>query len=143
MLDAERLAERLRDPIRLARVLASQTYLLAATGDLAGAIAAGERALEHLVDRDDLEGALNARLMLARSLYAAGRYREAIGRARDVVALLGEDVERGAVPGSNQTASARAWLTICHAELGEFESGVAAGETALQLAAHPRCSEHD
>jgi hypothetical protein len=35
--------------------------------------------------------------MLARALYASGRYREAIGHAHDVVAILGKDVERSLV----------------------------------------------
>jgi tetratricopeptide (TPR) repeat protein len=143
MAEAERVAERLGDRIRLSRVLSSQIYLLGATGDLAGAIAVGERALNCLAEQDDLEAALNTRLMLARSLYAAGRYGEAIHRAQDAVALLRDDVERGAVPGMNQTVSARVWLTLCHAELGRFEEGAAEGAMAMRLATHPRCSEHD
>ncbi len=81
--------------------------------------------------------------MLARALYAAGRYGEAIRHAHDVVALLGEDVGRGALSGMNQTVSAHVWLTLFYAERGEFEAGTAEGEMALRLAPDPRCTEHD
>jgi predicted ATPase len=141
--EAERIAEHLRDSVRLARIRSSQVYLLAATGDLTGAVSAGELALATLVKEGDLDAAVNTRLMLARALYAAGRYGEAIQHARDVVTLLGEDVERGALAGMNQTVSAHVWLTLFHAERGEFEAGALQGEIAMRLAAHPRCSEHD
>jgi tetratricopeptide (TPR) repeat protein len=143
LAEAERAADRLGDGVRLSRVLSSQVYVLSATGDLAGAIAAGERALNLLAERDDLDAAVNTRLMLARALYAAGRYHEAVGRARDAAGLLGEDVDRGALGGINQTVSAHVWLALCHAERGEFEAGAAECEAAMRLAAHPRCSEHE
>ena len=129
--------------MRLSRVLSSQIYVLSATGDLAGAVAAGERALTLLAEWDDLDAAVNTRLMLARALYAAGRYQEAVGRARKAANLLGEDVDRGALGGLNQTVSARVWLALCHAERGEFEAGGSEGEAAMRLATHPRCSEHE
>ncbi|WP_262273628.1 adenylate/guanylate cyclase domain-containing protein [Microvirga yunnanensis] len=143
LAQAERSAAQLGDRMRLARVRASQIYLLAATGDLAGAIAAGERALVGLAETDDLDAVVGTRLMLARALYAAGQYSEAIAHARDVVALLEDDVERGALGGMNQTISAHVWLTLFHTERGEFEAGAAEGETATRLAADPRCTEHD
>ncbi len=143
LIEAERVAERLGDAVRLSRVLSSQIYLLSATGDLAGAVATGERALSLLAERDDLDAAVNTRLMLARALYAAGRYGEALYRAREVVALLGEDIERGAMAGLNQTVSVRVWLTLFHAERGEFEAGAAEGDIAMRLAVQPRCSEHE
>ena len=143
LAEAERAAERLGEPVRLSRVLSSQIYLLATAGDLAGAVAAGDRVLTLLAQRDDFEAAVNTRLMLARALYAAGRYGEAVGRAREAVARLGDDVDRGAAPGMNQTVSARVWLALCHAERGEFAAGAAEGNAAMRLAAHPRCSEHD
>jgi tetratricopeptide (TPR) repeat protein len=143
LAEAERIAVQLGDRVRLARVRASQIYLLAATGDLAGAISVGERALAGLAETDDLDAVVGTRLMLARALYAAGRYGEAIRHARDVVARLGQDVERGALLGMNQTVSAHVWLALFHTERGEFESGTVEGETALRLASHLQCSEHD
>ena len=143
LVEAERTAERLDDAVRLSRVLSSQIYVLSATGDLAGAVAAGERALTLLAEWDDLDAAVNTRLMLARALYAAGRYREAVGRAREAANLLGEDVDRGALGGLNHTVSARVWLALCHAERGEFEAGSSEGEAAMRLASHLRCSEHE
>jgi class 3 adenylate cyclase/tetratricopeptide (TPR) repeat protein len=137
LAEAERLAERLDDPVRLCRVLSSETYLLAASGDLKEAIHVGERALS-LLDRggDDLEGAVNARLMLARALYAAGRYREAIDHIRPVVETLREDVPRGQLgPGLNQTINARVWHMLCLAELGEFTACAALATGVQRLAA--------
>ena len=137
LVEAERMATRLDDPTRLCRVLSSETYLLAASGDLTDAIDVGERALA-LLDRggDDLEGAINTRLMLARALYAAGRYREAIGHIRPVIETLGEDVPRGQLgPGLNQAVNARVWHMLCLAELGEFAACAALAAEVQRLAA--------
>ena len=144
MLQAEATAERLGDAVRLSLVLSSQCYLLAATGDLVAAIDVGERALGCLAGRDDLDPVVSARMMLARSLYAAGRYAEAIRRELDaIVDLLGRDVKRGAFHGLNATVNARVWLTLCHAELGQFETGAEEGAVAVQLATDPNCGEHE
>ena len=137
LAEAERLAECLDDPVRLCRVLSSETYLLATSGDLKEAIHVGERALS-LLDRggDDLEGAVNTRLMLARTLYAAGRYRKAIDHIRPVVETLREDVPRGQLgPGLNQTINARVWHMLCLAELGEFTACAALAAEVQRLAA--------
>jgi len=141
--EAARIAEELGDPVRLSRVLSSQTYLLSATGDLPAGIAAGERALALIAAQEDLDAAVNTRLMLARTLYAAGRYNEALQRARSAIDLLGEDVERGALGGINQTVSARVWVALCHTERGEFEAAAAVGVQAMRLAEHPACSDHE
>ena len=136
LAEAERLAGRLGDPARLCRVLSSEAFLLAASGNLATAIKVGERALAlTATDRGDLDAAVSSRLMLARAYYARGRYREAIRRVHEVVALLGDDVERGSLGGLNLTVNARVWLVLCHAELGEFAAGTARGAEALRLAA--------
>jgi tetratricopeptide (TPR) repeat protein len=137
LAEAERLAERLDDPVRLCRVLSSEIYLLATSGDLTDAIDVGERALA-LLDRggDDLEAAVNTRLMLARTLYATGRYREAIGHIRPVIETLGEDVPRGQLgPGLNQAVNARVWHMLCLAELGEFAACAALAVEVQRLAA--------
>ena len=108
------------------------------------AIEASERALSCLASRDDLDAVVNARLMLARSLYAAGRSAEAIRRAlKAVVDLLGEDLARSAQHGLNPTVNVRVWLTLCHADVGEFETGAVEGTVAVRLAAHPSCVEHE
>jgi tetratricopeptide (TPR) repeat protein len=77
-------------------------------------------------------------------LYAAGRYAEAIHRAlKAVVDLLGEDLARSAQHGLNPTVNVRVWLTLCHADLGEFETGAVEGALAVRLAAHRNCGEHE
>jgi class 3 adenylate cyclase/tetratricopeptide (TPR) repeat protein len=140
---AEQVAERLGDAVQLSRVLSSQIYILGATGELNAAVVAGERALALLADRDDLDAAVNTRLMLARTLYAGGRYRAAIARIEEVVALLREDPAVGAMGGLNQTVSAHVWLTLCHAELGHFEEAAQSSAAAMRLAAAPPSSEHE
>jgi tetratricopeptide (TPR) repeat protein len=135
LAEAERLAERLADPVRLCRVMSSETYLLATIGELADAIEIGERALAMLDHgEDDLEGTVSTRLMLARALYGSGRYRDAIGHIRPVIEMLGEDVPRERLgPGVHQGVNARLWLLLCLAELGEFAEGMALAADAQRL----------
>jgi tetratricopeptide (TPR) repeat protein len=135
LTEAERLAARLNDSTRLCRILVDMTYILGCTGDIAGAIASGERAAASADRGEDLEARVQSRIQLARSLYAKGRYREAIDHIRDVIGMLGEDVTRGQLgPGLNQTISARVWLVLFHAELGEFTVCAAEAAEARRLA---------
>jgi class 3 adenylate cyclase/tetratricopeptide (TPR) repeat protein len=131
--EAERVAERLEDTSRLTRVLAQQVYLIASTGDLARAIAVGERALSLLNNHVDIETTANAMLMLSRTLYAAGRYKDAVDHARAAADLLGEDLSRSPDPSMNQTVSARVWLAVAHAEMGDIEAGMREIEVATRL----------
>ena len=135
--EAERLAERLKDTARLIRVLAQQAYLLGSTGDLARAIAVGERALSLLNNCVDIDTTANAMLMLARTLYAAGRYKDAAGNARAAADLLGEDLSRSPDPSMNQTVSARVWLAVANAEMGNIEAGMREIEVATRLGKDP------
>jgi class 3 adenylate cyclase/tetratricopeptide (TPR) repeat protein len=143
--EAERLAEQLGDDMRLSRVLSNKTYLLASIGDVSNAIESGERALRLAISQDDLEANTVTRLTLARAFYAGGRYREAIAYGQEVITSLGEDVQRGSffIGGLNQTVSARVWLALCHAELGEFEEGTARGKEAMRLTARLGNSESE
>lgn len=136
LAEAERLAEELNDPARLCRVLGDQAYILGSTGDVAGAIRTSERAIG-IADRSaDFEGRISNRLMLARSLYAKGWYRDAVGHLRPTIDMLGEDVSRGQQgPGMNQTFSARVWQLLCCAELGEFPEATALADVAQRVSA--------
>jgi tetratricopeptide (TPR) repeat protein len=136
LAEAERLATRLNDSTRLCRILYDITYILASMG-AAGAIDTGKRALALAARSDDLVAHTGGRLMLARALYAQGRYQESINHIRAVIAILGEDLPLGQLgPGwLNQTVSARVWLALCCAELGEFEESAASAAMALRLSA--------
>jgi tetratricopeptide (TPR) repeat protein len=136
LIEAERLATRLDDRTRLCRVLVDMTYIRACTGDITGALEAGERAVGLAAHVDDPEARVQSRLQLARSLYAKGRYREATGHIHHVIGMQGEDVECGRFgTGLNQTISARVWLVLLHAELGEFAECIAQAAVAQRLSA--------
>jgi predicted ATPase len=134
--EAERLATRLNDTNQLSRILGSMTYFLGSTGEVTAAISAGERAVAIARRTGDLESQTNSGLMLARALCAKGRYRDAIGQIHPVIAILGEDVQRGQFRiGMNLTIATRVWLTICCAELGDFAESAASSAVALQMLA--------
>ena len=145
LAEAERKAFELNDPIRLCRVLSSQSYVLASAGQVDDAIAVGQRGAALITENDDPHWFVMAKFMLARALYSAGRYAEAIHQVTDTMDLLGEDVERGKrFPGFlNQTVSARAWLVLFHAERGDFEAGERNGEDGLRLARSALCGDHE
>jgi tetratricopeptide (TPR) repeat protein len=135
LVEAEQMAAYLGDPAQLCRVLSGQVYTLAARGNPAGAIEVGKRALP-LVGRDADEAAWShLRTMLGRALYARGQYRAAIKLLHEVTAQLGDDLIRGSHGGaSNQCVTARVWLTLCHAELGEFQQSDTRDAEAIRLA---------
>src|SRR5262249_22224139 len=84
----------------------------------------------------DFDSRTESGLMLARALCARGRYRDAIGQIRPVIAALGEDVARGKYGiAMNRTVMAQVWLTICCAELGDFTESAASSALALRLMA--------
>ena len=145
LAEAERKAFELNDPIRLCRVLSSQSYVLSSDGQVDDAIAVAQRGDALITENDDPHWFVMAKFMLARSLYAAGRYAEAIHQVTDTMDLLGEDIERGKrFPGFlNQTVSARAWLILFHAERGDFEAGERHGEDGLRLAQSALCGDHE
>jgi tetratricopeptide (TPR) repeat protein len=136
LAETEGIAARLNDPGRLCKVLSTQTYVLASDGQVDAAIAVGQRNVENISENDGVNIFCNGKLMLGRGLYAAGRYTEAIHHAKEVMDLVGENVERGkrdAVGLLSHTINARAWLVLCHAERGEFDEGISLGATGLLL----------
>jgi class 3 adenylate cyclase/tetratricopeptide (TPR) repeat protein len=142
LLESERCAEDLGDQHRLGSVLTSQSYTRAALGDLVSAAETGERAVE-LSRTGSAEQHAGALLMLARTLYAAGRYEQAADRAARAVDLLGEDVEAGATVGLNTTVSSHTWLALCLAEQGRLDPAASEANLALRLARHPVCHFHE
>jgi tetratricopeptide (TPR) repeat protein len=85
-----------------------------------------------------------ANMMLARSLYSAGRYREAVHQGEIVRDALGEDLERGFTGGDamNQTVSSRVWLCFMLTELGRFEDASANIAKAHELIPRVPANEH-
>ena len=123
ILEAEKCARRLDDPKRLALVLDSKTYHLTNSGRVSEAIEVARHCVE-ISAKLGVQGPwIKANVMLARSLYSAGRYREAVHQGEIVRDALGEDLERGFTGrgGLNQTVSSRVWLCVMLTELGRFE----------------------
>ncbi|CAG4927497.1 AAA family ATPase [Paraburkholderia saeva] len=135
--EAEHIAERLGDEVRLARVLSSLVYTLGSLGDLAGAVETGERALRLAEQRNDPDGKLRVNMMLARSLYGRGDFERAVAHARHALELLlaggDHDPRREDYPTIGRV-NGRIWLVLCLAELGRFDEASILGQEATDIA---------
>jgi class 3 adenylate cyclase/tetratricopeptide (TPR) repeat protein len=144
ILEAEECARRLDDPRRLALVLHSKTYNLTNSGRVSEAIEVARQCVE-ISAKLVVQGPwIMANMMLARSLYSAGRYREAVHQGEIVRDALGEDLERGFTGGDamNQTVSSRVWLCFMLTELGRFEDAGSNVAKAYELIPHVPANEH-
>jgi len=129
--EAEVLARALDDRVRLGRVLALMATVLRITGDLDGAMAAGQQALALAAELGD--GALQAEAFhnlgqVYNDLGDFGRAAELLRRNVD-----GTDSESG-VPRIDQRIRSQAWLAYTLSRLGVFAEGRRYGEEALRLA---------
>jgi len=139
--EAEALAVVLDDPRRLGQVLLFLAIHFWLTGAYAQVIAALQRALVLATASGEIVLYAQANLSLGFAYHTQGDYRRAIDCLGQTVASLGgvQHRERFGViflPSVNS----RAWLAVCHAELGMFAEGRALGEEGLQIAeavAHP------
>ena len=129
--EAEALARALDDRTRLGRVLAGMAHVLMVTGDHAGAIAAGQQALE-------LATALGERVLQMYVTYNLGQVYYAIGdfgRAAEVLRWNVEAADRGSDTHSTDVRiRSRAWLAQTLSAFGAFAEGQRHGEEALRLA---------
>ena len=135
LCEAEALAAALNDTRRLGHVssfLAQHFYLMGAHDQ---AIAAAQRALALATASGD--GVLRARayFMLGRAYEAQGDYRQAIDCIRQTAAAIKwaqrhERFGHFVLP----AVTSRAWLAVCHAELGRFAEGRALGAEGLRIA---------
>jgi class 3 adenylate cyclase/tetratricopeptide (TPR) repeat protein len=143
--EAEHIAAGLNDAVRMCKVLSTQTYALASDGQVDAAIVAGQRNIKIISEKDDVNNFCNGKLMLGRALYAAGRYTEVIHHAKDVMDVVGENVELGKRSAAllSHTINARAWLVLTHAEKGEFKQGIRLGGEGLQLLENVQAAKHD
>jgi tetratricopeptide (TPR) repeat protein len=129
--EAETLARALDDRARLVQVLDQMTIAFRATGDLDGAIAAGQQAL-------DLAAALGERALQEQASLRLGRVYYALGDFGRVAKLLRWRLE--AVDWASDTPSidvqieSRAWLARTLGDTGAFAEGRRHGEEALRLA---------
>jgi class 3 adenylate cyclase/tetratricopeptide (TPR) repeat protein len=125
------LAEALGDPGRLAHALSALTNARTLSGDAAGAVAQGERALVVVDTTSDIGLQINVRWHLAQALTSLGDFRRAITLLeRNVEALGGEGGTTYLRPGQHALPGVLtvAWLAWCLAELGEFDRALTVAE---------------
>src|SRR5262249_46285266 len=129
--EAEALARVLDDRARLVQVLALMAAARGATGDSAGALAAGQQALALAVELGDnaLQG--QASLRLGHTSYARGDF----GRAAELLRWSVEAADReSGTPSTDLRIRSQAWLALTLSALGAFAEGRRHGEDALRLA---------
>jgi class 3 adenylate cyclase/tetratricopeptide (TPR) repeat protein len=133
--EAEALAEALDDPRRLGQVAVSLSVYFCFVGAYDQAVAAGQRALALATASGEVALHALANQYLGLAYSSQGDYRRAIDCfGRTIAALDGarsrERFGRTILP----AVMARAWLAVCHAELGTFAEGFACGEEGLRVA---------
>jgi tetratricopeptide (TPR) repeat protein len=129
--EAEALARALDDRARLGRVLAQMADGLRQTGDLDGAMAAGQQALDLAVELEDSALQVQTFHRLGEVYATSGDF----GRAAK---LLRRNVEAGdrepGTPSTGVRLHSQAWLAWTLSVLGAFAEGRRHGEEALRLA---------
>jgi tetratricopeptide (TPR) repeat protein len=116
-------------------VAAYMSACLEATGDLPGAVEAGQRALTLAGALGDAALQVVTRLFLGQVYYSLGNYPQAIDLLRQNVvalegALLREHFSLPALP----SVRSRTMLSRCLAEVGAFSEGLTHGEEGLRIA---------
>jgi tetratricopeptide (TPR) repeat protein len=130
--EAEALASALDDRARLVRVLAQIALVRRTAGDLDGAMAAGQQALDLAVNVDESALQVEASYSLGLVYYHIGDF----GRAAELLRRTMEAVDwESGRPSSYLRIMSQAWLTQTLGELGAFTEGRRHGEEALRLAA--------
>jgi class 3 adenylate cyclase/tetratricopeptide (TPR) repeat protein len=129
--EAEALARALDDRARLGRVLARRARALRMTGNLDGALAVGQEALE-------LATALGASAVQMQASLHLGMVCDAIGDFGRAAELLRWSVEaagrEAGTPGPGVRIESQAFLARILSRLGAFAEGRRLGEEALRLA---------
>src|SRR5262245_17330312 len=140
--EAEALARELDDRAELGRVLSTMSYAGRELGDLEGASAVGEQALEVTATLDNqqtYEHALAAYRM-GQAALAIGEVGRAVDLFRRSVEAISHwhpsDAVSGRPPSTPRflTSASRSWLTRALSVLGGFTEGRRVGEEALRLA---------
>jgi tetratricopeptide (TPR) repeat protein len=133
--EAEALAEALDDSRRLGRVSLFLSNHFRLVGPYDQAIAAAQRVLALATASGDAILQALANLYLGTPYQFQGDYRRAIDYLRQGVAFFDgaqyhERFEQTILPAVNS----RAYLVVCHAELGTFAEGTILGEEGLRIA---------
>jgi class 3 adenylate cyclase/tetratricopeptide (TPR) repeat protein len=133
--EAEILAAALDDQRRLGQVSVFLSFHFRLMGAYDQAVAAGQRALALAMASDDVVLHALANLHLGQAYQAQGDSRRAIDCLRQTLTSL-EGARRHEHFGQVilPAVGSRAWLAVCHAELGMFAEGSALGEEGLRIA---------
>jgi DNA-binding SARP family transcriptional activator len=128
--EAEALARTVTEPWYLGRVRARMTYQLGSIGDLAGAVAAGEEAIELQAGEPNARLRAGTHVVVSRAHYGLGDFRRALEIARrneDLAARQQDPVMAERVVGFSSV-----WAILAQAELGEFAAANAVSATAIR-----------
>jgi class 3 adenylate cyclase/tetratricopeptide (TPR) repeat protein len=129
--EAEALARALDDRARLGQVLARVAQVLRTTGDIDGAMAAGQQALAHAAALGDRALQEQAAYNLGQAYHATGDF----GRAAELLRRNVEAADReSGTPSTDVRIRSQAWLTRTLGALGAFAEGRRHGEEALRRA---------
>jgi class 3 adenylate cyclase/tetratricopeptide (TPR) repeat protein len=131
--EAEALARVLDDRARLGRVLAWMASSRRITGDLDGAMAAGQQALAlaAALGESALQVEVEVSYTLGQVYYALGDF----GRSAELMKRTGEAADReSGTPRADWWVRSQAWLAWPLSALGAFAEGRRHGEEALRLA---------
>jgi tetratricopeptide (TPR) repeat protein len=133
--EAETLAEALDDPRRLGQISARLSRHFYFMGACDQAIAAGQRALALATASGDAVRHALVNQTFGTVYHAQGDYRRAIACFEQALACL-DGTRRHEHFGELilPAVFSRAWLAVCHAELGTFTEGRAIGEEGLRIA---------
>ena len=130
---AEPLAEALGDQQRLAWVVCYMASCLRLLGDPEHAITVGQRAL--VAAADDIGLQVGTNYTLGQGYYSLGDFRRAQELFHRNVALLTDDLGQTHLGMAAMPAvTSRMYLVYCHAQLGEFATGLTHGAASIQLA---------
>ncbi len=135
LIDAERLAERLGDPLRLGWTLVYRTHMLWLTGRTAEARRIGERAVTAAATLAEPQLSVAANYYAGMACVATGEFSAADALFGTVLeATRGDLAQERLGPFAIPAVLSRTWLVWLHAERGAFAEGIALGEEAVRMA---------
>jgi tetratricopeptide (TPR) repeat protein len=139
--EAETLAVALNDPRRLGQIAGFLSAHFRNCGAYDQSIAAAQRALALATASEEVVLQALANLYLGATYWAQGDYLRAIDcLGQTAMALSGAQRHERFGQAILPSVQSRAFLAVCHAELGRFAEGHVLGEEGLQIAetiAHP------
>jgi class 3 adenylate cyclase/tetratricopeptide (TPR) repeat protein len=130
--EAQVLAESLADHRRVGQVSAAMANHRWTRGDYESAVQSAQQALA--AAHDDSATRLQATFRLGHAYHALGHYQDAASCFKSCIQASSGNLPREQLGLTGLVAvTARAWLTMSLAELGEFAEGTARAEEALRL----------